>query len=361
MKSRFAVMSVLAICLCGNAAAQAVDDTAMQDFVDRVMAAIIVPAFERLDRETIELNDTVASLCASPDAAKLADADAAFADVAIAWAAVMPLQIQPMLTDAQRERFYFWPDPRGVTLRQIQPAIIDQDPTTTDPHTLRDKSVALQGLGALEYLLYGTGSEAIVAGSDAGRYRCAYAAAITTNLVALSEALADAVSPGGSFGALIAAPGADNPLYQSADDAVADIVLTAISAIELARDAFLAPILGDNSEQARPQLAPMRRAGLSLDFLDAIFRGSAALILGGDINEALPEDQTWITNSLRSEFDAARNAVPDAGIPIETAVAEHRSELELIGLIVDNLKALLGTNLTAALGLNLGFNSLDGD
>jgi predicted lipoprotein len=55
----------------------------------------------------------------------------------------------------------------------VQELLAKQDPTATDAATLRGKSVAMQGLQALEFVLYGTGSETLATGDD---YRCRYAA-----------------------------------------------------------------------------------------------------------------------------------------------------------------------------------------
>ena len=84
----------------------------------------------------------------------------------------------------------FWPDRKGIALRQVQAILAKQDATATDPATLKTKSVAVQGLGALEYVLFGTGAEALAL--PEGDFRCDYGNAITS-------AVSDVAAPSGSL------------------------------------------------------------------------------------------------------------------------------------------------------------------
>ncbi len=54
------------------------------------------------------------------------------------------------------------------------------------PDTLKDKSVAMQGLVALEYLLFGTGADDLAKGDE---YRCRYALASSTLIAGLAATL----------------------------------------------------------------------------------------------------------------------------------------------------------------------------
>ena len=65
---------------------------------------------------------------------------------------------------------------RALRCKQVQAALAEKDASATSPETLQGKSVAMQGLVALEYLLFGTGADEL-ATADAD-YRCDYASAI---------------------------------------------------------------------------------------------------------------------------------------------------------------------------------------
>jgi len=329
-------------------------------YLDRVLTEVLRPSFVELERNTAALDESLVALCADRSAESLDATREAFAAVTLNWGRVTALQIDPLLAESQRERFYFWPDPRGVTLRQIQPVLIEEDESVTTADSLRDKSVALQGLGALEYLLHGTGNEAL-ADASAPDHRCRYAVAVGALLTELAAAFSEAIAPDGPFSQLLSEPGPDNPLYQTPQQAAADFVLSAVSGIDLSRDALVIPVLGDSPDLARPRTAPLWRAGLSLEFLGSLLAGSEALLIGVDLESLLPASQRWILESLTLEFGAIHAAIPDAAMSIEAAVSEQRQSLELVTLIGANLKALTGTYLSQSLGLSLGFNALDGD
>ncbi len=273
--------------------------TDFSGFVSRAMDNVIVPGFVALETAAEALDAGVGAYCATPSDETATALHDAFAATATAWGHVQFLPIAPLDTDNRRDRFFFWPDPRGTTLRQIQPIIVDRDESVTDPVQLHDKSVALQGLGALEYVLYGTGAESIRAGDDDGRFRCAYATAITTGLVDMASALAAETAPGSDFDQAIRNPGPDNPVYPTPDAAMADLIIGAGNAVELVRDSLLLPVLGEALEFARPHIAPLWRGSLSMTFLKALADGSQQLLNGGDLLQVLPQDMAWISGFPR--------------------------------------------------------------
>ncbi|MCC6736141.1 MAG: hypothetical protein IT534_08425, partial [Bauldia sp.] len=135
----------------------------LRDYAVRALDDFIRPAIAGVAEAAATLDETLAAFCAAPAPDLRPAADEAFAAVVTAWAAVIALQIEPLAVDSRRERFFFWPDPRGITLRQVQAIVAARDPTAADPVSLAGKSAAIQGLGALEYLLFGSGSEALLA------------------------------------------------------------------------------------------------------------------------------------------------------------------------------------------------------
>lgn len=336
--------------------------TGFSGFVSRAMDGVIIPGFAALESAAEALDSSVAAYCAVPGDNSYAALHDAFAATVTAWGHVMFLPIAPLDTDNRRERFFFWPDPRGTTLRQIQPVIIDRDASVTEAAQLRDKSVALQGLGALEHVLYGAGAESIRIGDADGQFRCAYAAAITAGLADMAHALAAETAPGSDFDRTIRGPGADNPVYPTPDAAMADLIIGAANAVELVRDSLLLPVLGEALEFARPRIAPLWRSSLTMTFLQALADGSQQLLNGGDLLQVLPADAAWIKDSLDSEFWSIGDALPADAVPVDEAAVdgEYRQTLYRLVAYTDNLKSLIGVSIPRALDLS-GFNFADGD
>lgn len=362
--------TVAALSLTAPATAQEnvvspLSDATYTAFALRALDHAIAPDMIALATATATLDVALTAFCAAPATADRAPVDAAFADVVTAWARIVPLQIEPLRTDARRERFFFWPDPRGIMLRQLQPLIAQRDPTAIDPASLAGKSAALQGVGALEFLLYGTGAEAILQPGEDGAFRCAYATAISANLDAIATALVTDTALDSAFRALVAAPGAANPLYRNANEATIDIVMSTVTATELADDQILTPMIGATPEEARPRGAPLWRSNLTLAFVEAMLAVPADIFERADLVAALPAAQSWVPEQLRGEAQNAARTLDaialTAGVEAAATDPANRQRLVVANFIADNLEAIAGITLPAALGIDLGFNALDGD
>ena len=185
-------------------------------------------------------------------------------ELVLAWSRVELIRFGPARDQNRYERLFFWPDPRGRGLQQIQEIIATEDPTATSVETLREKSVAVQGLFALEFVLYGTGSEALVdAANPARSFRCRFGAAIAGAIEKTAEEiLADWTKPDG-YAALMRDAGPDNPVYRSHGEVVQELIKSAREQLQLA---------------ARPQARPCHRGRAGQGAAEA----RAVLALGPD-------------------------------------------------------------------------------
>jgi predicted lipoprotein len=71
-------------------------------------------------------------------------------------------------------------------------------------------------------------------------------------------------------------------------------------------------------------------------------------------------DKTLI-KTQNALFDAAIKAGETLNIPLTTAYSDKKAELEAWINAIKTLKSSITTTLPAAIGIQLGFNSLDGD
>jgi len=331
-------------------------------FVGRAVDLVIVPAFAALDESAAELSASLGDLCAAPSEMSFDGAAAAFEDTVIAFAHVMVLPVAPVLAENRRDRFLFWPDPRGITQRQVQPVLAEHDETATSLETLVGKSAALQGLGALEHVLFGTGAESILAGDEDGQFRCAYAMAIGENLVSMASDMAAAMAPDGEFARMIRNPGPGNPLYPTADAAITDLIIGTEEGIELARNSLLVPVLGQSIELARPRAAPLWRSGLTVAFLGALIDATREMIEVAEIGAILPVDSQWIMESVAWELSSIASVdLPAAGtLDLVATDEEFRQLLFRLVAYTDNLKSLLGLSIPLAIGLSAAFFANEG-
>ena len=87
------------------------------------------------------------------------------------------LRFGPMAQDGRYERFAFFPDVHGTGARQIRGFLVSQDEALLKPGALARQSAAVQGLPALESLLF-SGKAALLQPAPPEPFRCALAVAV---------------------------------------------------------------------------------------------------------------------------------------------------------------------------------------
>jgi len=319
------------------------------------------PALAALSAAASQMEGRLGTLCEAPGEATLAKARDGFAELLGAWGRAYALRFGPLAAQGRFERIFFWPDPRGFTLRQAQQVLAAKDETATDLTTLAGKSVGIQGLTALEFLLYGDGSETLAAGGDG--FRCRFAAAIAGNIASVASAVESEWQDGQPYPQALANPGPGTDLYRSQTEVDAELVKALVTALQFLRSAELVPPLGEDAAKANGRRAPFWRSNLTFAFIAAQVEGAQALYDATGFNPRLPDDMSWIGQSFAFELANARRMLEQAQQPAETAFSDEadRSRLNFASLAVENATKYIAQQLSAALGLTIGFNALDGD
>jgi predicted lipoprotein len=331
------------------------------DVVQRAIDGFVRPTYAGLHDHTSSLAKAMDTLCQAPSQGNLDAAHAEFSGTVAAWSSAEIIGFGPIKENNRLERMLYWPDRKSIGLKQVQAALAAKDPTASDPALLAGKSVAMQGLGALEFVLYGDGSEALAGKDDP--YRCAYGAAIAKNIETMAANVDAAWKKPDGFAALWANPGPDNALYRDGTEAVTELVGVFINELEMVRDVRLKGFLGAKPDADKPRQAIFWRSqntGLSLagnlSGIDTLFQASK-------LGDALPEDARWMAESIHIQLVNGVATAKSVQGPIDKALADpvEREKLEHFALITSSLSGLIGTRLTAEFGLTAGFSSLDGD
>ena len=145
----------------------------------------------------------------------------------------------------------------------MREALAKLDQSVTKEEELAAKSVALQGLPPLQYLLYGDGADALATASGQAPFRCQFAASVAGSLAQLTREIADDWQDGGAAAKSYLAPGPANQTYHAPKEVTLDLFKTFTGSIETVRDQKLAKMLGASAERARPRLAPFYESGLT--------------------------------------------------------------------------------------------------
>lgn len=321
----------------------------------------IKPGFAAFAVAGRDMRMAMGGLCDEPSAAGLNEARARFRDVVIAWSRIENYRFGPLMKDNRSERILFWPDRKGIALKQVQAILANKDATATDPVTLKGKSVAVQGLGALEFVLFGTGAETLA--SPDGDFRCDYGNAISGAVsdVAAEMSVEWYEAPG--IATRMIRPSETDPDYRSNDEVLQELIGVMAHGLEAIRDQRILPFLGRGGAAPKPKSALFWRSNMTIPSILANFEGLRALLVNSDIWRYAPTEQFWIGEQAMSEFDSA--AIYGSGVmgTLEEAMADQAQVDHLTDIVTSSqvLGKLLGEDLPAALGLSVGFSSLDGD
>lgn len=331
------------------------------DLGERLARDYARPAVARMTDAAAALEGALGGWCAKPDAAGAKRVGDAFGSLAHAWSGVEILRFGPLVQANRFERLAFWPDTRGVMPRQVQALIAAKDDALLQPGALAGRSVAVQGLPALEYVLYGEPDLLKQTDAPGFAYACGYATAIAANVAAISRDVGQAWSAQGGFGRQFAAPQPGNDLYRSAQEVAAEAMKALSTGLQFARDVKIEPVLGDSPQAARPKRAAFWRSNLSTRLLAANLDALKAFYVAGAY--PLPAGEAWMDASVRGELTSAAQTLSNVPVPLDAAltVEDGRRLLTLASLTLKNAKAIVDENLAPALGVTIGFNALDGD
>jgi predicted lipoprotein len=345
-------------------AAPAVADPTIptNEIISGAIDTYIRPNFRQFASDTAALKSGVGALCATPSTSALSAAQGQFKTVATSFSRAEFLHFGPLTIGDRAERLLFWPDSKGIALKQVQQALAQKDPTAADPETLKKKSVAMQGLGALEFVLFGTGNEEVA--TPDGAYRCGYGSAIATLVAGIAATLdtewQDKSPDGPEAHMLSPKPDADD--YRTQKEVLEKLAGSLIVGTETIRDQRISPVIGAAANAPKPKSALFWRSGMTIPSLTANVQGLKDFFLAARFPEAV-KGNLWISNGAIFEFDNALTALGKITDPIDKAVTDPRQmqQLNYVSNITRSMDTLLGDNLSGALGLTLGFSRLDGD
>lgn len=349
-------MSVLTLSVPATAQDRAVDAV-----IEDVIVQAVRPGFAALKAEAETMADVATALCASPSDGALADAREQFGDLVDAWGRVEFVRPGPLSQDNRLERILFWPDRRGRGLGQIQGVIASGDETALSAATLAEKSVAVQGLAALEYALFGTGSEQLAAG-EAGT-RCTYVQAIAENVATVAGEVHAGWQADDGIASLWREPSADNPLFRDEAEQINGLIKLIGDALEIIKVQRLDPVLGEDPEAMRPRAALFWRSDYWVPSLEANIAGLAALMEAARLGDTVSGDDARVIATVDFELGNAARALVETDVAT-AAISEDEaawSRMNYVRIVVDGLVTLTDTQLPAIYGLSSGFSSLDGD
>jgi len=344
-----------------GAPALAQEPISTHEVVEAAITQYIRPEFHKFAELAAAMQGDVEALCATPSQAGVDTARSAFRDVVLSYSRIEFVQVGPLVMDNHLERLLFWPDRKGIALKQVQQALAAKDETAAKPETLLQKSVAMQGLAALEYLLFGTGAETLATAD--GAYRCSYARSITTLMADLAAELDRDWSDPDGISAAMLNPRPDASDFRTDLEVLEKLAATLIHGTEALRDQRLKPIEGTAEGAPKPRSALFWRSDMTIPAVRANFAGLADFFEKARFPEAISAGEAETIAGIRAAYAKAQEVAALITSPIEAAVSDpvQFKALDDLVVITRDLDQLEGQNLARDLNLSVGFSALDSD
>jgi uncharacterized protein len=327
----------------------------------KVVDGFIRPGYRRFSESSGQLTTAMMQLCAAPSPETLGQARQAFATAATDWARIEVVRVGPVIEKNRFERILFYPDRKGTGLRQVQALLANPDETATTPDGLAGKSVAMQGLGALEFVLHGTDAQTL--SGEANGFRCRYGLAVAGNVQRVATDLVEVWDDPDGIARDWKAPGPDSAVFRTPREAMTEVLGILVHAAEALRDQRVETFYKGESNNTFPRQALFWRSGLTFPMLNGNLRGIKDLLDTSGLKDLLSPDQRSIISSidfvLASLTRVTKTLTPD----VDAAVTDEaqRQKLDFVLLNSRDLILRLNDSLGGGLGLGAGFSFSDGD
>jgi len=331
--------------------------------LEQVIAGYIRPATAEFSAAASRLPAAVAAVCTEASETSRQALAEAFSETVDRLSRVHFLRFGPLLDEDRLSRLSFQPDPRGIAQRQIRKIYAARDESVLSAERLRGKSVAVQGLTALELIAFDKSANLVLGSQGDHRdFTCLYAQAIAENAAAIAAEVAADWADADGYSQLLLTGGPDNARFQSSQEAFETVFNAFTTALTIVKDQDLLPALGSAPEKAKPRRFPYSRSGNAISYLSGELDGLHDAIFSMELKERMSADDQWTLDTLGFEFKNADGYLAKLQPPLRTTFGQNGSYNMASALVitVESIQGLM-QGIAGALDLSGGFNALDGD
>jgi predicted lipoprotein len=341
--------------------ALALDDAAARAVMARAVDRYIKPGYADFHASAEALADAAATLCASPSQDQLKAVEGRFAETISSWSRIELLRDGPVMQENRLERILFYPDRKSTGLKQVQALMARPDETATDPIALKDRSVAMQGLGAFEYVLFGVYPESLTTGKQS--FRCRYGLAIAKNVAAIAGELDAAWAAPDGIQMQWKNPSATNPVYRDSAEAMQALIGLQVHGAEMVRDQRIKPFYKGRDAKLSPKAAIFWRSGNTVRMIEGNIAGLERLWKVSDMGVLLAPSSRPLADSIFFRYKSAGLAAARLTQPTQQALADKviLGRLDYIEAALKDAIDQINGDIGAAVGLEAGFSFADGD
>ena len=324
----------------------------------------IRPGYLQLQTQSARLHQKMQTLCDAPSSANLTQTQDQFSKTVLAFSFIEHIHFGPIVESYRRERFAYWPDRKGRGARAVRKILrLEKDQTVLTADSLAKKSVAVQGLTALELVLFQNQDKLA---SETNSFPCRYGQAIAQNLVTIADQVVSGWEPKADIVQQMLDPKPDNSRYRNRKEVVQEIYQAIILGFKTLHDVRLKPVLGKTIERPKPKRAAFWRSDLALDVMQSHFKGLKHLVYVSGFQNMLPAHSVDLQKHVAmiyKEINQGFQSFQQEKLSIADVVSHEnqRGIYEKIAARITHLNAGFARNFAVAADLSLGFNALDGD
>ena len=335
---------------------------AIQRFADE----FVIPTYQDLADKAEGMEAAANALCAAADDDRYRAATNHFTALVRAWSQAEVIRFGPVRDKNRLEKLFFWPDARSRGLKQVQRLLASEvDQVQETMNDLSHASVAIQGLPALEYLLLSAEKDKQAAFATESS-RCAMVTGIATNIHTLSHAVLSEWQGEDGFAARLEEVGPENPLYRDDAEVLQDILRMPVELLQILEESKIRSSLGKSIERPKGKRAPFWRSDLTLLNFKGNMKGMRRMMAALQLDMYISDKNATLDNSLQFEIRQVSGVFERLSEKKLSWLyllqdAEGYDQLQYVQFPIKGVRNILSDQYPAALGLQLGFNSLDGD
>ena len=332
---------------------------------------VFIPGYQALATAVDGLQQAFATLCEQKDVASLDAAREQWYQAMTAWGQIEWVKFGPILRNDRHFRLQFWPDRRNLTEAAVN-GQLGNPSATYDVASIGRKSAAVQGLPALEYLLFSDIIDPLVwVSSEVRQSRyCGLAQGITGFIMRESLAIIESWQPEGVYGKRFLSEQTD--LIEGLGNleiAPFDVMGNNLVAhMQYVLQQKLQQPLGSQIEFARPQTLEAWRSQTSLRWIRANIASILTIYQGGEgygLADLLLEDSEnqVLHEQILAQHQKTLDYIDGLSFTLYQASTDVAQREVIDGLITEfnALKRLISWDLPIALHVTIGFNGNDGD
>ncbi|GJL81279.1 MAG: hypothetical protein DHS20C01_09130 [marine bacterium B5-7] len=330
-------------------------------FVDQ----FAVPAYEAFDDAATHLARSAEAFCENMNDNTREGLVDSYYEAMDAWQWVQMISIGPISFELRRFRIQLWPDRRGNVSRHLDLLLSEKNTGALSGAEFQTGSVAVQGLSALEILIFdesgglATTTPVATENDDSG-FRCQVINAIAQNVASIAKAVrTEWTESDDAFRGYIETASLGNAFFDSADGLSARILHDLRVQLQTIVEYKIERPLSDTAESTRLRRAESWRSQRTIHNIRINLK---AIHSAYDVSF-----RPFLSEELALRVDEKFNQADELLAPIgefSTAALIDPVERERINAVievVDELVQLFIQQIPAALDLNPGLTSLDGD